>query len=299
MQGFTQGLMGWADRVTLQPRKAETHKGSFGTLACVTGSQGMAGAGVMCVGAALRAGAGLVTAGVPACLQSVFEAQNPESTTFVLDDFSGSLSDNCIDGLDKLMVNKVALAAGPGLGTGSGAMAAVRHLLTQGVIRKVFDADALNLIAKDIKLLENKKGDVVLTPHPLEFSRLCGVSVEQIKSDPLKFAQEFALKYHVELLLKGTTTIVTDGQRTMFVTAGSPGMARGGSGDILTGVIGSLMCGGREGGKTAFEAAVTGAYICGKAGEVAAKELGELSMTAMDTLAHIPCVTKEMMKKHS
>ncbi len=293
-QGFTQGLMGWANQVTLQPRQPDTNKGSFGRLACVVGSEGMAGAGVMCVGAALRAGGGLVTAGVPASLRGVFEAKNPESLTFALDDFSGSLSENCTDGLDKLMTGKTALAAGPGLSTGSGAMAAVRHLIAHYDIRKVFDADALNLIAQDIELLNEKKGDIVLTPHVKEFSRLCGASVEQIKSDPLKIAQDFAQRYGVVLLLKGATTIITDGPRTMFVTAGSPGMARGGSGDILTGVIGGLMCGGREGGKTAFEAAVTGAYICGKAGEAAAKELGELSMTAADTLAHICRVTKKM-----
>ncbi len=295
MQGFTNGFMGWADQVTLQPRRADTNKGSFGRLACVVGSQGMAGAGLMCVGAALRAGAGLVTASVPACLQSVFEAENPESTTFALDDFSGSLSENCLNGLDKLMAGKTALAAGPGLSTSSGAMAAVRYLVTHHDIRKVFDADALNLIAQDTALLNEKKGDIVLTPHVREFSRLCGASVEQIQSDSLRLAQDFARTYGIVLLLKGATTIVTDGERTVFVTAGSPGMARGGSGDTLTGVIGGLMCGGREGGKTAFEAAVAGAYICGKAGEAAAEELGELSMTALDTLGHIPRVTKEIV----
>lgn len=293
--GFTQGLMGWADRITLPRREADTNKGCFGKLACVTGSQGFAGAGLMCVSAALRAGAGLVTAGVPAGLQSMFSVRNPECMTFALDEFSGGLSENCLDGLEKLMADKTALAAGPGLSTSDGAAAAVRHLVTHYEILKVFDADALNIIARDIKILEKMKGDIVLTPHPREFSRLCGASMEQIKSDPLGVACAFAKAYGVTLLLKGATTIVTDGQRTMFVTAGSPGMARGGSGDILTGVIGGLMCGGRDGGKSAFEAAVTGAYICGKAGEEAASELGELSMTALDTLSHISRVTKKMM----
>lgn len=294
-RGFTQGLMGWADKVTLQRRNADTHKGSFGKLACVAGSQGFSGAGLMCVSAALRAGAGLVTAGIPACLQTMFSARLPESLTFALDDFSGSLSENCIGGLEMLMAGKTAVAVGPGLSTSDGAAAAVRHLVTHYDIRKVFDADALNIIAQDISVLEQKAGDIVLTPHPMEFSRLSGLSIEKIKNDPLTHAQAFAKRYGVTLLLKGATTIITDGQRTMFVTAGSPGMARGGSGDVLTGVIGALMCGGREGGKTAFEAAVSGAYICGKAGEAAARDLGELSMTAMDTLSHIAEVTKDMM----
>jgi len=294
-RGFTQGFMGYADKVTLQHRNADTHKGSFGKLVCIAGSQGFSGAGIMCVSAALRAGAGLVTAGVPACLQTVFSARLPESMTFALDDFSGSLSENCIDGLNKLIDGKTALAAGPGLSTSAGVAAAVRHLVTHYDIRKVFDADALNIIAQDIRVLQQKKGDIVLTPHPMEFSRLCGISVEEIKQDPLKHAQAFAKRYGIILLLKGATTIVTDGDRTMFVTAGTPGMARGGSGDVLTGVIGGLMCGGRKDGKEAFEAAVSGAYICGKAGEAAARDLGELSMTAMDTLSHIAEVTKEMM----
>lgn len=294
-RGFTQGLMGWADKVTLQRRSADTHKGSFGKLACIAGSQGFSGAGLMCVGAALRAGAGLVTAGVPACLQSMFSVSLPGSLTFALDDFSGSLSESCLGGLEKLMEGKTALAAGPGLSTGDGVAAAVRHLVTRYDIRKVFDADALNIIAQDISMLEQKQGDIVLTPHTKEFSRLSGLSIEEIKNDSLTHAQAFAKRYGVTLLLKGATTIITDGERTMFVTAGSPGMARGGSGDVLTGVIGGLMCGGREGGKEAFEAAVSGAYICGKAGEAAARAMGELSMTAMDTLSHIAEVTKEMM----
>ncbi len=294
--GFIQGQMGLADKVMLQRRNADTHKSSFGKLACIAGSQGLSGAGIMCVSAALRAGAGLVTAGVPACLQSVFSGRLPESMTFALDDFSGSLSENCIGGLQKLMTGKTALVAGPGLSVSDGAASAVRHLVTHDDIRKVFDADALNIIAQDIGVLAQKKGDIVLTPHPVEFSRLSGKSIEEIKRSPLEHACVFAKQYGVTLLLKGATTIVTDGERTMFVTAGTPGMARGGSGDVLTGVIGGLMCGGKEGGMAGFEAAVSGAYICGKAGEAAARDLGALSMTALDTLNYIAEVTKEMME---
>jgi len=293
-KGFTQGQMGLADNMIWRPRSADTHKGRFGKLVCIAGSQGYSGAGIMCVRAALRGGAGLVTAGVPACLQSVFASSLPESMTFALDDSSGSLSENCIDGLKKLMTDKTAVAAGPGLSVSDGAAAAVKYLVTQHDIRKVFDADALNIIAQDVSILEHKSGDVVLTPHLMEFSRLSGIPVDEIKKDLLTQAQAFAKRYRVTLLLKGATTIVTDGDRTMFVTAGSPGMARGGSGDILTGVIGSLLCGGDEGGLAGFDAAVLGAYICGKAGEAAARHLGALSMTAMDTLSAIPEVTKDM-----
>jgi len=294
--GFDIGKMyAVTNSLRLPARAADTHKGSFGRLACVVGSQGMAGAGLLCTGAALRAGAGLVTAGVPSGLQSIFSARLPDSMTYALDEFSGSLSENCTHGLEKLLSNITALAAGPGLSAGSGVAAAVRYMLAHHDIRKVFDADALNIIAQDKDILQKAVGDIVLTPHPAEFSRLCGLDLAEIQKDPLRKAQEFAKEFGVTLLLKGATTIVTNGEKTAFVTAGTPGMARGGSGDVLTGVIGGLMCGGQQGGMNGFDAAVYGAAICGKAGEAAARNLGALSMTASDTLAHIAAVTKEMM----
>ncbi len=291
------GMFAVTNDVTLPKRSPDTHKGSFGKLACVVGSQGMSGAGILCTAAAMRAGAGLTTAGVPSCLQGIFSSRLPESMTFALEDFSGSLSEGCIPGLERLLENKTALAAGPGLSVGGGSAAAVRHLLQNCDIRKVFDADALNIIAQDTAVLRDAAGDIVLTPHIAEFSRLCGYSVEELQQNSLKIAQDFAQSFGVTLLLKGPTTIVTNGTKTAFVTAGTAGMARGGSGDVLTGVIGGLMCGGCEGGMDGFNAAVYGAYICGKAGESAAEEQGELSMTASDTLRHISKVTKDMLQK--
>lgn len=295
--GFELGSMfAVTDNVTLSKREPDTHKGSFGRLACVVGSQGMSGAGILCTAAAMRAGAGLTTAGIPACLQGIFSSCLPESMTFALEDFSGSLSENCIPGLKRLLENKTALVAGPGLSVGGGTIAAVHHLLQNYDIHKVFDADALNIIAQDTAILRGAAGDIVLTPHIAEFSRLCGRSLKELLSSPLSIAQEFAKSFGITLLLKGPTTIVTNGTKTAFVTAGTPGMARGGSGDVLTGVIGGLMCGGCRGGMNGFDAAVYGAYICGKAGESAAEELGELSMTSSDTLRHIAEVTKRMTK---
>ncbi len=296
-EGFDIGNMVAVDELTLAPRRGDTHKGSYGKLAVIAGSQGYSGAGLLCVNAALRAGAGLVTAGIPASLQPVFSAAIPEAMTFALDEFSGALSEECIAGIERLMAGKTALAAGPGLGTGGGAAAAVRYLLENHDVRKVFDADALNIIAQDLRILNRKRGDIVLTPHPIEFSRLCGIALEEIRKDMPGTAQRFAAQYDVTLLLKGATSIVTDGEQTALITAGSPGMARGGSGDVLTGVIAGLMCGGREGGMSGFEAAVYGSFICGKAGEAAAAELGELSMTAGDTLQYVPKVTKKMARQ--
>ncbi len=281
----------------LMPRNADSHKGSYGKLACVVGSQGYSGAGLLCVCGALRAGAGLVTAGIPSGLQQIFSSRVPESMTFALAEDSGHLSEKCLPALDRLLEGKTALAAGPGLSTGSGAAAAVEQMITKYDIRKVFDADALTLIAQNKSWLTSKRGDIVLTPHLVEFSRLCNMTVDEIKNDPLTCSQIFAKKYGITLLLKGATTLVTNGDKTVFVTAGTPGMARGGSGDVLTGVIGGLMCGGHISGMSGFAAAVYGAYICGKAGEAAAQDRGVLSMTPADTLANIPLVTRDMVKE--
>ncbi len=278
----------------LEKRKADTHKGNYGKLACVVGSQGFAGAGIMCVKAALRAGAGLVTAGIPASLQPVLSASVPESMTFALSEGSGSLGEDCLNGLNALMKDKTALAAGPGISASAGAKRAAKFMVHNYNIRKVFDADALNAIAEDPDILVAKVGDIVLTPHLGEFAKLCGDDIEKINSDPIGLTERFADKYGLTLLLKGATTIVTNGKKTALVPFGSPGMAKGGSGDVLTGVIASLMCGGIKGGMASFPAALYGAYICGRAGEAAAAEKGEYSMTAMDTLEKIPEVMKEM-----
>jgi ADP-dependent NAD(P)H-hydrate dehydratase / NAD(P)H-hydrate epimerase len=281
-------------RLNLEKRRADSHKGSYGKLVCVAGSQGFSGAAIMCVKAALRAGAGLITAGIPAGLQMAVSGACPESMTFALDENSGSVSESCTQGLDSLIQGKDALAAGPGLSLSEGAKKAVYHMVRNYNIRKVFDADALSVIAQNIKVLEEKKGDIVLTPHPAEFARLVGAEKEDVMKDPLRAAADFASRYGVTILLKGATTIITTGSKTALLPHGTPGMAKGGSGDVLTGVIGSLMCGGKRGGMEGFPAALYGAYICAKAGEAAASQLGEYSMTAMDTIENIPEVMKKM-----
>ncbi len=267
-------------------READSHKGCFGKLACVVGSSGMSGAGIMCAKGALRAGAGLTTIGIPASLQSIYSTAVPECLTAALEDEKGALSYKCVPDLDELMQNKTGLAAGCGLSVCSGTKKAIEHLVKTFDIKKVFDADALNLIAQDTDMLKEKAGEIILTPHIGEFERLSGEKTQQ----PLEQARKFAAEYGVTLLLKGATTIVTDGTRTAFILAGTPGMAKGGSGDVLTGVIGGLLAGGMD----CFDAAQYGAYICGRAGEKAAQLQGEYSMTALDTLNKIGEVMKEM-----
>ncbi len=287
-------IVAYTEGLHLEPRQPDAHKGVYGKLACVTMSRGFTGAGIMCIGGALRAGAGLITAGIPSELQTIVCAQVPECMTFALPDADGALAEDCIPALDLLMQGKTALAIGPGLSQADGAAKAVLHAVSHYDIRKVFDADALSIIAKNIGVLKDKKGEIVLTPHLVEFSRLCGLSVGEVRKDPLGTARMFAARYDIILLLKGATTIITDGEEIALVPAGTPGMATGGSGDVLTGVIGGLLAGADAGEMDAFDAALYGAYICGKAGEAAAKDLGDYSMTPMDTMRHIAGVTRAM-----
>ena len=287
-------IAAYTDGLHLEPRQPNAHKGRHGKLACVVTSQGFTGAGIMCAYGALRAGAGLVTAGVPASLQTIFCGRIPECMTFALSDAYGCLSEDCISGLDMLMQDKTALAIGPGLGKSDGAKKAVLRAVSNYDIKKVFDADALSIIAQDTDVLKGKMGEIVLTPHLVEFSRLCGLAADDILADPLGITKAFAARYGVTLLLKGATTIVTDGEEVALVPVGTPGMAVGGSGDVLTGVIGGLLAGADANEMNAFDAALYGAYICGKAGEAAADELGDYAMTPMDTLNHIANVTKKM-----
>ena len=273
--------------IFLPGREADSHKGCFGKLACIVGSRGMSGAGMLCARGALKGGAGLTTVGIPYSLQDIYSISVPECLTYALDEDQGALSYKCVPGIEELMKNKTALAAGCGLSVCSGTKKAIEHLIKNYDIKKVFDADALNIISQDISLLKDKAGEIVLTPHKGEFARLIGEEV----SEPLRQVKEFAAKYSVTMLLKGATTIVSDGEKTALIMAGTPGMAKGGSGDVLTGVIGGLLAGGMN----CFDAAVYGAYICGKAGERAAEIHGEYSMTASDTLAQIGATMKRMI----
>lgn len=278
------------EEIKLPKRKRNTHKGSYGHAAIFAGGAGFTGAGFLCVCAALKSGAGLVTAGIPQSLAEVYQAKLNEAMTFPICDRDGRFFEGSIDGVKALLQGKDAFAAGPGLTVHEDMMPLIKTLVSTFDLKKVFDADALNLIAKDVNLLRKSRGDILLTPHPKEFSRLTGLSTEQILENPVHTACAFAKEYNVTLLLKGATTIIAcPNGRVSFILAGSAGMAKGGSGDVLTGVIVSLLAQGFP----AFEAAVAGAHICGLAGEAAAAQNGEYTMTAMDTVRHL----KDAFKK--
>jgi len=279
--------------IQLPRRKNNTHKGDYGRLAILAGSTGLTGAGVMAQAAALKTGAGLVTVGVPECLMDIYQKKLTEAMTYPLPCADGALSKNAADAVDAFLKRKNAVAAGPGLSTKPGVKEVIARLVTGFDIKKILDADALNVLSGDIDILKQKKGSIVLTPHPAEFSRLSGAPVKEILKNPVRHASAFAKQYGVVLVLKGATTVVAEPDgNTALILAGSPGMAKGGSGDVLTGVIGALLAQGLDG----YEAAVTGCHINGLAGMAAAKEQGEYTMTPLNTIQKIGGVTESLVK---
>ncbi len=273
-------------------RALDTNKGSYGRLLMIAGSAGMAGAAVLCARSASRAGAGLVIAASTEPVVNVLQNNVPEAVchTFA-GGLSGELSGLAASEIAGLVEGKTAIVIGPGLGRQSAVKGLVEEVVCHHDMIKVVDADALYMLREDAGLLDDKCGELILTPHPKEFAALSGLSVAQVLENPLKCAVRFAMEHDVIVVLKGTTTVVADPfGNASLVCAGNPGMAKGGSGDVLAGVIASFAAQGKD----AYEAALMGVYVAGMAGEYAAEEHGEYSMTPMDTVNHIGTAIEAM-----
>lgn len=270
----------------LPRRRFDAHKGTFGKVLIAAGSRGMAGAAVLCGRSALRSGAGLVQVATPACVQSVVAAGNPCYTTFALHQHSdGTLTETAAADLAAWAKSADALALGPGLGQGNDVKQFVIRAMNEVVNQPaIVDADGLNAMSPFTDEYKTRSIPLVVTPHPGEFARLSGHSMDEIQEKREELAVEFAAKFGVVLLLKGAGTLVTDGTRLYRNSTGNPGMATGGSGDVLTGVIAALLAQGL----TPFDAAVLGAWVHGRAGDLAAAATGEIGMTAADIVEHLP-----------
>ena len=252
----------------LLPRRRNTHKGESGHVLCIGGDEGSGGAIALCAEAALRAGTGLVSvatrpAHVPALL-----ARRPEAMVRAVES---------TDDLVPMVARARVVAVGPGLGQGEWGQALFRHALRSG-LPLVVDADALNLLSSAAQPLE----DAVFTPHPGEAARLLACTVADVQRDRVGAAQAIAQRYAAVVVLKGAGTVVASGQATRIVGAGNPGMAVGGMGDLLTGIIASL----RAQGLSAFDAASAGALLHGLAGDAAAWD-GERGLLPSDLLPHV------------
>ncbi len=285
-----------SDRPLPTPARRETHshKGDYGRAVIFGGSPGMAGAPALAGMACLRSGAGLVNVVTPSSVQATVAAYCPAYTTATLAPRSFFLSSN-----DSLLAsgwsqwraaigNATAVAVGPGMGTAYANSTVVAQAHNRMEQPAVLDADALNALARHRSQLRPPAGPRVLTPHAGEFARLDGEPLANPNDDTERRERSAELAKSIGgetvVLLKGPRTVVTDGERYAVNTTGNPGMATGGSGDILTGIVTALLAQGLS----AFEAARLGAYVHGLAGDLAAAKLGETSLTAPDLIERLP-----------
>lgn len=273
----------------LPKRRAESHKGDYGKLLLVGGSVGYSGAPCLCAEAAVRGGAGLVSLGVPEPLWPVAAVKCVEVMPFPLAaDAAGRLDASAADAVMARAQDMDVLALGPGLGRGEGVLAVTRRVLSEWKGPLVLDADALWAVAQAPDALDATAAQVVLTPHEGEFARLWpGRSGERLGD-----ARAYATAHRCTLVLKGHRTLIAfpDG-RVYRIEAGNPGMASGGSGDVLTGVLAAML------GQLAFEkAVVTGCWLHARAGDLAAQTLGEYALAASDIIAALPRAELEIME---
>jgi NAD(P)H-hydrate epimerase len=269
----------------LAPRAPDSNKGDFGRVLVVAGSRGMAGAAILCGSAALRGGAGLVTVAVPDEILPTVAGANPCYLTAQLDqDKDGKVSEAAESWILELaQVNTVA-AIGPGLGRSAAISKLIAGMVRNVKIPVVLDADGLNALVDQTDQLPNHGAPMILTPHLGEFARLQGSHIAVVRARREELAVQFADKYGIVVVLKGHGTIVTDGRRVYQNHTGNPGMATGGTGDVLTGVIAALWGQGME----PFAAAQLGVYLHGLAGDLAQEEFGQVSLIASDLLSFLP-----------
>lgn len=289
IQSATQLVWTGASRqLCAQPRAADANKGRFGHVLLIGGARGKAGAPAMSSMAAMRAGAGLVTTAVPESILPTVAAFAPEMMSEPLAETSqGSIALRNLeaDVLQRLLERKTVLGIGPGLSRDEEAASFVRELVQQTSLPVVLDADALNAFEGYKDKLNGNGRTLVLTPHPGEMSRLTGRSVKEIEADRVKAAREFAQQHGVTLVLKGWRTLVAHPDGMVAVnTTGNAAMAKGGSGDILTGIIAALLAQYPEKVADAVNAAV---YLHGLAGDFAVRAQDEHTVLATDTLAHL------------
>ena len=266
----------------LRTRQRDAHKGTFGHVVVAGGSTGYSGAVVLAARAAVRGGAGLVTAAVPEHLVQVVDSGSIESMTLGLPTLGKGWSRDAVEPLLQTIVERAsrgALALGPGLGLSDDARVLARQVVARSAAPIVLDADGISAFAGDAKALLARDSDLVITPHPGELARLLGVSAMAVVENRLEHARQAARETGAVVVLKGRQTLISDPALGTWVNpTGNPGMASGGSGDVLTGVIAALLAQGLD----PPSAARLGVYAHGLSGDLAAKRWGEISMAACD-----------------
>ena len=293
------GVLEDADAAGALPvRRHDANKSTYGYVALVGGSECYSGAIRLAAlaEASMRSGAGVTMIAAPRSLSSVILPAILESTFYPLSEKDGMLA-FCAEELDRLMKRVKVIAFGMGIGNGRETERAVEHLLCAYTGTLVLDADGLNALARlPRELLRESGARIVLTPHPLEFARISGRPLEAVLDDPIGCAREYAEETGTVVLLKGPTTVVTDGERVLLSDRGCPGMATAGSGDVLSGILASL-CG--AGGEDLLLTVAAAAYINGYAGELAERESCAAAMTAGDTARAVKQAVTELYRLRS
>ena len=279
-------------KMLLPERKADGHKGSFGKVFVLAGSETMMGAAYFASEAAYRTGCGLVYSCVPEEKVTYMQTMLPEAVVKPLKSHIGQFCAESYKDIKKDITSAKAVILGPGIGKGKVVTEFVDTVIRNCDRHLVIDADGLNAIATDIKMLENIKVPSVITPHVMEMSRLTDLSIEEIKDNLIGCAKAFAKEHNVVVVLKDARTVIAapDGRAYINLT-GNTALSKGGSGDVLTGIIAGLIAQGME----VFEASVLGAYIHGLSGEKAAEKYTQYSVLARDIISFIPESIKTMV----
>lgn len=268
----------------LPDRDANGHKGDFGKLLLLCGSRGFTGAAYLAAMGALRCGAGLVYLGVPESIYAIEAVKLTEPVVFPLPEEDGKLSEKAIPEILQRLPSMDAVLVGCGLGQSPGTLAVVQSVLENATCPVVLDADGINVLSRHRNILRGRRAPTILTPHDGELGRLGGDPT----GDRLSSAAALAKDLGCILVRKGHNTLITDGQTHYRNTTGNPGMATGGSGDVLAGMIAALI--GQ--GLAPMPAAACGVWLHGAAGDLAAKDLGQYAMLPTDLLHYLPRLMK-------
>lgn len=299
--GFTEGCLegidylpelfdGKAAAALIPQRKRNSYKGDYGKLLSVSGCAEMSGAALLSAKAALRSGAGLVTLASTETVIDRIGSLIPEATYLPLKaDGSGAISEKNGDMILEKCKNKTALLIGCGLSVTDGTKALVKKLIKEAACPIILDADGINCIADNIDIIRNAKEDLIVTPHAGELARLSGLSVSEAAADRLTAAVNLSREYGVTVAAKGVPNFVAGNGKAYIIPAGNPGLSRGGSGDVLAGIIAAF----RAQGLSAVDAAALGVFIHGAAADIAAEELSETGMLPSDVIERLPFVFKK------
>jgi len=284
---------GFARRI-IPERPAYSHKGKYGHVLIIAGSVGKTGAALMTAKSALRTGSGLVTLAIPAALKVVFQSNVLEEMILPLPCNTKTLSKEATEQIISFINEKAdSVAFGPGVGINEDTEEILKNLLMNCSVPIVIDADGITLLSKKKEILREAKAKTVITPHPGEMSRLIGISIRDIEKQRIDIAMDIAKELNTVVVLKGVPTVISDGEQVFVNTTGNPGMATGGSGDVLTGMISSLIGQGMD----VFYASVLGVYLHGLSGDIGALKKGYHGLIARDIIENIPFAIKETLNE--